>query len=148
MKKKAAKNEKTKGRNYGGGEDGIRDPTRGEMRVISINVERSYLRKHREVNANYSERSARIPNSIIERANGASGTDYRKFDLKLQRCRNNRKWPGSMSAEDRVRACAKRQGKDHRLWRNCVESISAAVLDLSDRGWNQTSWRHDVRVPR
>lgn len=52
--------------------DGIRDPTRGEMRVISINVERSHLRKHRGVNANYSERSARIPDSIIERANGAA----------------------------------------------------------------------------
>lgn len=56
--KERERNEKTRGRNYG---DGIRDPTPGEMRVISINVERSRLRKRRGVNANYSERSARIP---------------------------------------------------------------------------------------
>ena len=71
---------------------------RGEMRVISINVRIAKASWPSELTLiiQNDPQESRIQLSSGQTAPPASGTNYRKFDLKLQRCRNDRKWPGSM----------------------------------------------------
>lgn len=65
--------------------EGITDPKRGNGR--HQHYRRTGVRESTvvvAVNANYSERSARIPDSIIEPGNDVGpAMDYRKFDIKL-----------------------------------------------------------------
>lgn len=88
------------------------------------------------VNANYSERSARIPDSIIERANDVtSGMDYWKFDLKFTSTplRNDREWQDRYYVESE--ACTR--SRERELNRECGIEFGCRV-DRSNQGWNET----------